>query len=135
MIKLQDNKYLGVTIDSTLCGDIVAQAVIKKVFGRLKIPLYGHDAHIFPCSGLLQCHIVALLGLPILLLYYYLARNTSKSAGSTKPALFRTCPPETTFIVQLELNHLEFHNINDKSGVNIYFTTCYKAFKIFHSTF
>lgn len=55
-------KYLGVTLDQHLSGDIMANSVISRVTGRLKFlyrysHLLNHQLRKNLCSALLQCHI------------------------------------------------------------------------------
>jgi len=55
-------KYLGVTLDQYLSGDIMVNSIINKVSGKLKF-LYRHSQYFNQklrknlCSALLQCHI------------------------------------------------------------------------------
>ncbi len=63
VIKAQDSiKYLGVTLDQYLSGDVMVTSVINKVNGKLKF-LYRHAQYLNQklrknlCSALLQCHI------------------------------------------------------------------------------
>ena len=63
VIKAQESiKYLGVTLDQSLSGDIMVDSIIKKATGKLKF-LYRYSQYFNQklrknlCSALIQCHL------------------------------------------------------------------------------